>query len=1208
MAFASLTAQLRLDTADFGAKLAQAGARVGTFGKNLGASYATANKELGRHTLGLKDTARIVQGIIISQTFYAIAGSIRDATSALTQFNEKLDYAKVTYSALFGSSKLAEDFVKVLQEKSVNSIFDYETLADASKKMLAYGIDYKNLGFILDGLMNLGAMSGDTASLDRIALALGQIQAKGKLSAEEMRQLANAYVPIQEIVKEGFNLTPDQMKSVGDLNLPAHAVINEIIDYANERFGDVGESAMYTITGLKNRIVDTMKVLGSEMIMPLTRAWKSFLKFAADGLQGIRESFGSRGWAGVFESLVPDPAMQGIVRSFLANVHNGILAIMRLIGGLWPLISQVGNALAIAFSMVSPVIHILISVLGSLLKVMSQNGTAMVVLRVATILAAGAFAILKARALGALVITAVTKAVAGLSKALIVLSTLVTKHPIIMLIAGLALALVGVAAASNNADNGLKKLFDTLSGTGGGLTQKDIFKETTKDIEGAADAADQFNNRLGDGAEELEDDLNKAGKAAKKTAGLLSFDEVFKLSDDKKDSGTDPAAGITDLIDGFSGLGGALIPDIPDFSEFVDNFTDTLFGDLFASVSRVTSGALTGVLIGTLVGFAIGGLITKSMSGALAGAQLGMKIGAAAGAGFAAFWGDTYTELERTLQNIALGSGVMALTGGLVGLLIGAFATRTMAGAMEGARIGASIGTLAGAALGVIFEDFGAEIERCISAMAWGGAEGALVGALAGMMLGAFATRTLAGAMTGARYGTAIGSLIGGAIGAAFGDAEAGVATSLENMFANIQAASMGSMIGALAGLIIGAIVGAFAGGIGALPGAKLGASLGSVVGGLGVMLASYLETSGFAEAFGEWFANLTNGVNAWLANLWNAIATWFANVISEIARFFVNLWVSIVNGLKSIWDSIITWFSNLWADISAWFSNVWSSITTWFGNLWSNISAWFSNVWSSITTWFSNLWTDISAWFSNAWNNVTTWFKKLWTSISTWFSNVWNNVTTWFKNLWTNISAWLSNVWSGISTWLSNVWSNISKWFSELAIGVKDWWNNLWDISKWKAGWDSVKQWFTNLWTGISSWFTDLGKSVANWWDSLWSDKKANVTVNGGVTGTAGVTAGHATGGIFNREHIARFAEGNKAEAVIPLENASAMQPFVNAISQGILEGLAPTLVQSNQGSSNGLPPMYVGTLVADERGLKQLYKKFELIQIQENARRGTT
>ena len=98
----------------------------------------------------------------------------------------------------------------------------------------------------------------------------------------------------------------------------------------------------------------------------------------------------------------------------------------------------------------------------------------------------------------------------------------------------------------------------------------------------------------------------------------------------------------------------------------------------------------------------------------------------------------------------------------------------------------------------------------------------------------------------------------------------------------------------------------------------------------------------------------------------------------------------------------------------------------------------------------------------------------------------------------------------------------------------------------------------------------------------------------------------GHAKGGIFDREHIARFAEGNKAEAIIPLEDNSAMQPFVDAISTGIIQGIAPTLASNGGGSGNNLPPMYVGALVADERGLQELFKKFEVYEAKEMARKG--
>jgi len=40
--------------------------------------------------------------------------------------------------------------------------------------------------------------------------------------------------------------------------------------------------------------------------------------------------------------------------------------------------------------------------------------------------------------------------------------------------------------------------------------------------------------------------------------------------------------------------------------------------------------------------------------------------------------------------------------------------------------------------------------------------------------------------------------------------------------------------------------------------------------------------------------------------------------------------------------------------------------------------------------------------------------------------------------------------------------------------------------------------------------------------------------------------------------------------------------------------------------GGQNQLQPLYVGTLIADERSLKELNRKMQVIQLQENKRRG--
>ena len=284
MNFSNLVANLRINITNFTNGLNNARRQTQQFASNFARNtrnfsnafaannwidgVQTLGERLHNVGLGLRDIARISSGILISQTFYTAANSIRDAAGALAEFNQNLDYAHVTYSALFGDANLANSFLGVLKDVSVESIFEYSDIEGMARKLSAYGIEYKNLLYIIEGLTNIGAISGDTAALERLAVAIGQINAKGKLTAEEMRQLANAYTPIYDILREKLNITEEQLKSVGDLSISSADAINAIIDYSNETFGATADAAVSTITGLKNKIVDSLKVTGSEIIAP----------------------------------------------------------------------------------------------------------------------------------------------------------------------------------------------------------------------------------------------------------------------------------------------------------------------------------------------------------------------------------------------------------------------------------------------------------------------------------------------------------------------------------------------------------------------------------------------------------------------------------------------------------------------------------------------------------------------------------------------------------------------------------------------------------------------------------------------------------------------------------------------------------------------------------------------------------------------------
>ena len=138
-------------------------------------------------------------------------------------------------------------------------------------------------------------------------------------------------------------------------------------------------------------------------------------------------------------------------------------------------------------------------------------------------------------------------------------------------------------------------------------------------------------------------------------------------------------------------------------------------------------------------------------------------------------------------------------------------------------------------------------------------------------------------------------------------------------------------------------------------------------------------------------------------------------------------------------------------------------------------------------------------------------------------------------------IALWRN--WDTVSQFLSNMWQNpIVRALAFLTpIGA------IIGIGKYlKDHWQGIKNFFTTLWnnpsaavdmfiSGIKSKFA----GAFDWLKSTWGKVKA--IFSGGAEKAAAtrttVKPGHATGGIFNREHIARFAEGNKAEAVIPLE-----------------------------------------------------------------------
>lgn len=1187
--FANLTANLNLNIQNFASNMRRASSIAKQFSANLKGQINGGLVEPAKKAkFEFKDVARIVQGIIVSKIFYKALNDIRNATKAVWEFSQELEYAKIAYSNLFGDTELANEFINVLKDFAATTPFSFSESEAAAKRLLAYGIQYKNVMYVMQGVLAASSVQGDPQVIESVSRALGQIYTKGRLMNEEMRQLAEAGIPAYEILQQKLGLTQKQLQNISKEGIPASKAINALVDGMTERFGGVVNASSKTLKGIISNIKDNAVMLMSGAFEPLFTTIKSGLNVLGEFLFKMREIFELKGLGGVFEAIFP-PELHSTIRMYVANLKAVHQASLRLVASLSGLLKPVLEALLRVYNAFAPILTTILNVMSVMVSWITQNATAMKILTAALAAAAAMWVVFKVKALATAVVAGVinliSKALAGLSAML----TLVAAHPFWSLLIALTGLVVGLSGGFGKLSDAISGMFKKITAINGIDPDKILLpsqKERANDL-------NKFNKAL-DGTKDAMDDLaDSTGKATKAAKGLLSFDEVFKLK--QPDEGTNKGIDTdTDFdIPDLSGLdASSFIPEIPSFEGFANNFVANMVN------------ALKEKFIGAGIGAIIGGIL-----GGILGGPLGAKIGAIAGAIAGWFWDDLANALGLTdVGKVAvpistgLGAAIGAIIGGPFGAVIGAgigalvgWIIDSIARGFETgdwSKVGYSIGIGVGAGIGFIV----------------GGPAGAAIGAAIGAFVGWISNLIVTGVTTGDWDFSKLGLGIGTGIGAAIGMIAGGPA-----------GAAIGAAIGALVGWIVNKFIEAD----------------------WSKVLDGFLQPwSDFASTISWWFSEIVwkpikeawdngdwpglglaiiqgivTGLIGALATIGGAILALFESVWNAICEIFgihspaetmkpvgENIVLGILEGLLATISTLITGLVDLgvqvFTTVSTWMKDTWEVISSTFQDIWNTISEKLKGIWETVKTFFGNILSTITTKVKEAWSAVSTWFQNIWNVVKEKLSGTWTAVKDFFGKIYTSIKNKVSDSYNAVKNFFGNMYTSVKEKISNMYTSVKDGTSNIYN---------SFKNWISKLWDNVFGKFFDwIGSAIGKLKEFFGLDSKAKSTDISYADGdSSGTSIGHATGGIFNREHIARFAEGNKAEAVIPLENAGAMQPFVDAVANGITASLMP-IIANISGSQGQLQPLYVGTLIADERSLKELNRKMQIIQLQENKRRG--
>lgn len=242
------------------------------------------------------------------------------------EFNGMKEQALVAFTTMLGSGERAKAFLDDLQKFAAATPFEFPDLVRASQRLLAMGFAANEVKPLLTAVGDaVAALGGSSEMVDRVTLALGQMQAKGKVSAEEMLQLTEAGIPAWEILAKKIGVSiPEAMAMATKGAIRADTAIGALVEGMNTRFGGMMEQQSQTFNGLISTIKDNFAMLSGVVMEPFFVLMKSGLKSIA--------------------TLTSDPAFVAGVQKFAAQlalwIERGIVVIRDVLPKLWDAVRQ----------------------------------------------------------------------------------------------------------------------------------------------------------------------------------------------------------------------------------------------------------------------------------------------------------------------------------------------------------------------------------------------------------------------------------------------------------------------------------------------------------------------------------------------------------------------------------------------------------------------------------------------------------------------------------------------------------------------------------------------------------------------------------------------------------------------------------------------------------------------------------------------------
>jgi len=234
-----------------------------------------------------------------------VAGSIMLLKSQLAggfDLAGEIERTGVALTALTGSAPEAARVMDEMRRTWLATGTDIAEQSGTIRKFIALGFSTDDAMKLQKNILDVaGAVGLTSAEAGQLGSALAQVQAKGIVSMEELRQqIAEKGIPVFDLLSKKLGVTQGElMKLVGEGKVPAESLLSIFLNMegALGKFSGGATRMGMTFTGLVARMQGAWALLRAEFIAPIADSLKPILDGAITKLETFKEAFRAAGKA-----------------------------------------------------------------------------------------------------------------------------------------------------------------------------------------------------------------------------------------------------------------------------------------------------------------------------------------------------------------------------------------------------------------------------------------------------------------------------------------------------------------------------------------------------------------------------------------------------------------------------------------------------------------------------------------------------------------------------------------------------------------------------------------------------------------------------------------------------------------------------------------------------------------------------------------------